>query len=213
MSEDIVEKRALEIWREREKGFPGRTQRPTPDEIDHVTGAWALCLMEAIYDLDPNLGLVSLKTAYFIRWYWRGRSLTVGMTNGCFDLIHPGHVNVLRVASETCNRLIVAINSDESVRALKGADRPVQSADARAAVIGAIRGVAAVIVFDELTPRALIQELKPDVLIKGGDYRPGGIEGRDIVEANGGEVLTTPYSEGYSTSRIIQKIKSFSRAW
>ncbi len=105
-----------------------------------------------------------------LRKEWARQGLTVGVANGCFDLLHPGHISLIRQASDACDRLILALNSDASVKRLKGPDRPVQNERSRASVIGAIKGVSAVTVFDEDTPLALLQALEPDVLIKGSDY-------------------------------------------
>ena len=127
-------------------------------------------------------------------------------TNGCFDLLHPGHVRYLAEARALGDALIVAINSDASVRRLKGPGRPVLTEDERAEVIAALGAVDFVTIFDEETPRELIAELLPDVLVKGGDWPVAEIVGREEVEAGGGRVLALPYLEGSSTSDLIDRI-------
>lgn len=129
-------------------------------------------------------------------------------TNGCFDLIHAGHVRYLAQARALGDVLVVALNSDRSVRALKGEGRPILNEQERAEVIAALEAVDYVIVFDEETPRELIAALLPDVLVKGGDWPLDQIVGRDEVEAAGGKVLSLPYVEGSSTTELIERIKS-----
>ena len=130
-------------------------------------------------------------------------------TNGCFDLIHAGHVRYLTQARALGDALVVALNSDRSVRALKGDGRPIMNEQERAEVIAALEAVNYVIVFDGETPRELIAALLPDVLVKGGDWPLNQIVGREEVEAAGGRVLSLPYVEGSSTTEIIERIKSF----
>ena len=138
---------------------------------------------------------------------WRLKDDKVVFTNGCFDILHKGHVDLLERAYHCGDRTIVGINSDASVRALeKGSNRPVNDENARAAVMSALRFVDAVVIFDEPTPYDLIKMIVPDVLIKGGDWKVGDIVGADIVQAAGGEVLSLDLVEGFSTSRIIEKI-------
>lgn len=129
-------------------------------------------------------------------------------TNGCFDLLHVGHVRYLAAARALGDALLVAINSDRSVRQLKGAGRPVMNEEERAEVLAALGAVNGVVVFDEDSPRALISEILPDVLVKGGDYRLDEIHGREEVEAAGGRVLALPFVAGASTTSIIERIKS-----
>ncbi len=131
---------------------------------------------------------------------------TIVFTNGCFDLIHPGHIDLLQRAKALGTRLIVGINSDDSVRKIKGAGRPYMNQIDRAAVLSALRPVDEVIVFDELTPAALIKEIRPDVLVKGGDWKIEEIIGSDFVQANGGQVHSLPLLDGYSSTRIVEKI-------
>lgn len=131
-------------------------------------------------------------------------------TNGCFDLLHAGHVRYLSDARALGDALVVALNSDRSVRSLKGEGRPILNERERVEVIAALEAVDYVIVFDEETPRELIAALLPDVLVKGGDWPLDQIVGREEVEAAGGRVLSLPYVEGSSTSEIIERIKAFS---
>jgi D-beta-D-heptose 7-phosphate kinase/D-beta-D-heptose 1-phosphate adenosyltransferase len=132
-------------------------------------------------------------------------------TNGCFDLLHVGHVRYLRQARALGDALIVAINSDRAVRELKGAGRPVMNEGERAELLAALEAVSYVTVFDELSPRRLIATLLPDVLVKGGDYALSEIHGREEVEAAGGRVLALPFVEGASTTDIIGRIKEVNR--
>jgi D-beta-D-heptose 7-phosphate kinase/D-beta-D-heptose 1-phosphate adenosyltransferase len=126
-------------------------------------------------------------------------------TNGCFDIIHRGHVEVLSRARELGDRLIVGLNSDDSVRRLKGPHRPLQPEIDRAACLAGLECVDAVVIFDEDTPAELIEELQPDVLVKGGDYKPEDVVGRDTVEARGGKLVIIQYIEGFSTTELIQR--------
>ena len=127
-------------------------------------------------------------------------------TNGCFDLLHPGHIALLKAAAEMGEVLIVAINSDESVRKLKGQSRPIHSAEERAEILLAVRWVNNVTVFEEDTPYDLINKIKPDVLVKGGDWPINEIVGYDIVKASGGSVKSLSFHAGNSTTAIIEKI-------
>lgn len=137
----------------------------------------------------------------------RREGRTVVFTNGCFDLLHPGHIRYLTQARSLGDVLVVAINSDRSVRALKGVGRPILSERERAEVLAALRAVDFVTIFDDGTPRELIAELLPDVLVKGGDWPLDEIVGRVEVEGAGGKVLSLPYIEGSSTTDIINRIK------
>jgi len=129
-------------------------------------------------------------------------------TNGCFDILHPGHIHTLQEAAALGDYLLVAINSDASVKRLKGTGRPVNTQDARALVMAALSMVDGVCIFEEDTPLQLIQKLLPDVLVKGGDYQPHEVVGSAEVTAHGGKVVTIPYLEGYSTTSLIDQIKS-----
>ena len=134
-----------------------------------------------------------------------GRRLV--FTNGCFDILHVGHVRYLAAARALGDALLVAINSDAAVRALKGDSRPVLNERERAEMLAALAAVSYVTVFDAISPRTLIKELLPDVLVKGGDYNLDEIHGREEVEAAGGRVLALPFIEGASTTDIIERIK------
>ena len=129
-------------------------------------------------------------------------------TNGCFDILHVGHVRYLQRARELGDALLVAINSDRSVRELKGAGRPVMNEQERAELLAALSAVDYVTIFDDISPRSLIAELLPDVLVKGGDYNLDEIHGREEVERAGGRVLSLPFIEGASTSSLIERIKA-----
>ena len=135
-----------------------------------------------------------------------GRRLV--FTNGCFDILHVGHVRYLSAARALGDALLVAINSDASVRALKGAGRPILNESERAEILAALEAVDFVTVFEEESPRKLIAELLPDVLVKGGDYELDEIHGREEVEAAGGRVLALPFVEGASTTGIIERVKA-----
>jgi rfaE bifunctional protein nucleotidyltransferase chain/domain len=137
----------------------------------------------------------------------RAESRRVVFTNGCFDLLHPGHVRYLREARSLGDVLVVALNSDASVRTLKGQGRPILKQDERSEVLAALEVVDYVTVFEEETPRELIASLLPDVLVKGGDWAIDSIVGREEVEAAGGRVLSLPYLEGASTSEIVKRIR------
>jgi len=149
--------------------------------------------------------LVNWTAAARLRAAWRERGFTVGLANGCFDIVHPGHTSLIGEAAARCDRLIMALNSDASVRRLKGEGRPVQSETARAAVIGAMRGVDLVVLFDEDTPLELIQALEPDVLVKGSDYTVDRVVGADLVMARGGKVVLVDLVAGQSTTAILAR--------
>ena len=140
-----------------------------------------------------------------------GAGKTLVFTNGVFDILHAGHVRYLSEARALGDALVVAINSDRSVRALKGPDRPLTTENDRAEILAALRAVDYVTIFDDVSPRSLIARLLPDVLVKGGDYTLDQIHGREEVEAAGGHVVSLPFVEGLSTSEIIRRMKdSFS---
>jgi D-beta-D-heptose 7-phosphate kinase/D-beta-D-heptose 1-phosphate adenosyltransferase len=150
------------------------------------------------------MGAIPLEEAVALRARWAADKLSVGFTNGCFDLLHPGHISLLRQASAACDRLIVGLNTDASVQRLKGPTRPVQSQDSRAAVMAAVKGVDAVVLFGEDTPLEAIAALQPDVLIKGADYAEADIVGADIVKARGGRIVRAELVAGQSTTRIVE---------
>jgi D-beta-D-heptose 7-phosphate kinase/D-beta-D-heptose 1-phosphate adenosyltransferase len=137
----------------------------------------------------------------------RRQGKSVVFTNGVFDLLHPGHVRYLKEARQQGDALIVGVNSDRSVRAIKGPTRPITAEAERAEILAALAVVDAVVIFDEDTPHAIIARLKPDILVKGADWAADRIVGRDIVEARGGRVVRIPIASGYSTTEILQKIR------
>lgn len=139
---------------------------------------------------------------------WKQAGLKIVFTNGCFDIVHLGHVDYLEKARNLGDKLIVGINSDISVSNIKGINRPIVSQESRARVIAALGFVELVIIFDEETPYILIQTLLPDVLVKGNDYLAENIVGADIVKGNGGKIETIELVQGYSTSKIISKIQN-----
>jgi D-beta-D-heptose 7-phosphate kinase/D-beta-D-heptose 1-phosphate adenosyltransferase len=136
---------------------------------------------------------------------WRAQDLRIGFTNGVFDILHPGHIKVLAQARSRCDRLVVGLNSDASVRRLKGPSRPIQDERARAEVLAALEAVDLVAVFTGDTPIDLIRRVRPSVLVKGGDYRVDQVVGRDVVEAEGGEVIVVDLVPGFSTTRIVER--------
>ena len=138
---------------------------------------------------------------------WREEGKRVGFTNGCFDLVHPGHISLLTQAAAKCDRLIVGLNSDESVRRLKGPERPVQNELARALVLGALPYVDAVVIFDDDTPEALIRSIRPDVLMKGADYNASQVVGGEFVESYGGEIFLAELVPDQSTSSIVGRFR------
>ena len=148
--------------------------------------------------------ILTLDQAYEVVADLKRRGKRVVFTNGCFDLLHPGHTRYLAEARKLGDRLIVAVNSDRSVRALKGTERAIQPEAERAEILAALKVVDYVTIFDELTPQAVIARMLPQVLVKGGDWRLDAIVGRAEVEAAGGQVVSIPVVEGHSTSAIIQ---------
>ncbi len=151
--------------------------------------------------------VVPLPTALDHAARWHAEGLCVGFTNGCFDLLHPGHISLLRQARQACDRLIVGLNSDASVRRLKGPDRPVQTDAARAQVLASLETVDLVVLFGDDTPVRLIEALRPDLLVKGDDYALDEVVGADIVQANGGKILLAENEPGYSTTGTIQRLR------
>ncbi len=146
-------------------------------------------------DLEPHLAA------------WRKQGLRVGFTNGCFDILHPGHVKVLTAARGACDRLVVGLNSDASVKRLKGEGRPVQNESARAEVLAALEAVDLVAIFEEDTPLKLITAIKPSVLVKGGDYTRETVVGHEVVEAHGGEVVLVDILPGHSTTSLVSRAR------
>jgi rfaE bifunctional protein nucleotidyltransferase chain/domain len=139
---------------------------------------------------------------------WKSKGEKIVFTNGCFDLIHKGHVDYLAKAADLGSRLIIGVNTDASVSRIKGDHRPIQDQDSRLMILASMQFVDAVILFDEETPYELIKKVQPDVLVKGSDYKPEDIVGYDIVTSSGGRVATIDYLPGYSTSLIEKKIRS-----
>ena len=167
------------------------------DELEHALFA------KSVSSLEDKVQGQDLAAAQARRWQRQG--LRVGFTNGCFDLVHPGHVTLLRKARAMCDRLIVGLNSDASVRRLKGPSRPVQSETARALVMSAIGSVDLVVIFEEETPLDLILALQPDVLVKGADYTMENVVGADAVRARGGRVALIDIEAGHSTTRLLSR--------
>lgn len=149
-----------------------------------------------------------IKTDSIQNWltYWRFKRKMIVFTNGCFDILHRGHIEYLSKAAKNGDVLIVGLNTDKSVKKLKGPGRPYQDQKSRALILASLHFVTAVILFNEETPYELIKLIQPDVLVKGGDYKPEEIVGYDIVKAKGGKVVTIDYINGYSTSSIIERI-------
>ena len=139
---------------------------------------------------------------------WQHEGEKVVFTNGCFDLLHRGHVDYLAKAADCGNKLIIGVNTDASVSTLKGPNRPIQDQQSRLQILASLQCVDAVILFDEQTPYNLIKTIEPDVLVKGSDYEPQNIVGYDVVIAKGGEVKTIDFIPGFSTSDIERKIKN-----
>ncbi len=150
--------------------------------------------IKSVPELQPLLGVL------------RAAGKQIVFTNGCFDLIHTGHTRYLATARSLGDLLVVAVNSDSSVRSLKGDKRPINKQDERAETLAALESVDFVTIFEELDPYKVIAALQPDVLVKGGDWPIDKIIGRDIVEARGGKVVNVPFVEGQSTTGIIEKI-------
>ncbi len=150
--------------------------------------------------------LVSLKEASNLIHVWQQAGETIVFTNGCFDILHKGHIDYLTRAADLGHRLVVGLNSDGSVSRLKGEHRPLQDQSGRSFVMASLACVSAVVIFDEDTPENLIEVLRPDVLVKGGDYTLETVVGADLVLGYGGKVELLPFLEGYSTSAIEKKI-------
>ncbi|HVT46888.1 MAG TPA: D-glycero-beta-D-manno-heptose 1-phosphate adenylyltransferase [Vicinamibacterales bacterium] len=154
------------------------------------------------------MSVLSLDDAAALVDALRREGRTVVFTNGVFDLLHPGHVRYLQAARAEGDALIIGVNSDRSVRANKGPSRPITPEAERAEILAALACVDVVVIFDEETPAAIIGRLQPDVLVKGADWAPDAIVGRDVVEARGGRVVRVPVEAGWSTSAIVQKIQA-----
>ena len=155
--------------------------------------------------------VLSLADAVALVARLRAEGKSIVFTNGVYDLLHPGHVRYLNAARAFGDALIVGVNSDRSVRAIKGPTRPVNPEHERAEVIAALAAVDAAVIFDEDTPHAIISRLQPDILVKGADWPADQIVGRDVVEARGGRVVRAQIEEGYSTSALIEKVRALSQ--
>jgi D-beta-D-heptose 7-phosphate kinase/D-beta-D-heptose 1-phosphate adenosyltransferase len=143
---------------------------------------------------------------------WRRQGLRIGFTNGCFDILHPGHVRLLTQARAACDRLVLGLNSDASVRRLKGESRPVQDMQARAEVLAALEAVDLVVIFEEDTPQQLIERVRPKVLVKGADYTRDQVVGGAFVEADGGEIVLVDLVPGQSTTNIVSRSRGAAKA-
>jgi D-glycero-beta-D-manno-heptose 1-phosphate adenylyltransferase len=139
---------------------------------------------------------------------WQKAGCKIVFSNGCFDILHLGHIDYLARAADFGDRMVIGLNTDSSVSKIKGPSRPINDERSRAMVLAALEFVSAIILFDEPTPYELIRLVQPDVLVKGADYKPEDIVGYDIVTAKGGNVHTIPFVEGYSTTKIEQRIRN-----
>jgi D-beta-D-heptose 7-phosphate kinase/D-beta-D-heptose 1-phosphate adenosyltransferase len=180
------------------------TATATPDEI--------LARLSSVQDSGVAHSNFTLERAQLLVTRWRTLGLRVAFTNGCFDVLHPGHVSLLNQAKHRADRLIVGLNSDKSVRRLKGPARPVQDAGARAMVLNSLKAVDAVVIFEEDTPLALITALEPDVLVKGADYTVETVVGADLVLRRGGQVVLADLVPSYSTTETIRRIVAIKQA-
>lgn len=171
----------------------------TADELKSVLADAGPVGRAGVLPLDAMIGQVER---------WRAAGLRIGFTNGCFDILHPGHIRVIEQARAHCDRLIVGLNADVSVKRLKGPERPVNTEQARGDVLSGLAAVDGVTIFEEDTPLELITALKPDVLVKGGDYTKETIVGADIVTARGGQVVIVPLVPGHSTTATIARSKA-----
>jgi D-beta-D-heptose 7-phosphate kinase/D-beta-D-heptose 1-phosphate adenosyltransferase len=171
--------------------------------------AYASDLMAALHNADIHAGELKVATrtgAVELLDRWRHKGQRIGFTNGCFDLLHPGHISLLGQAKATCDRLVVGLNSDASVQRLKGPTRPVQSEVSRATVLASLTSVDLVVIFDEDTPLELLTALRPDVLIKGADYTVDKVVGAELVQSYGGKVVLAELVQGQSTTATIARM-------
>jgi rfaE bifunctional protein nucleotidyltransferase chain/domain len=134
------------------------------------------------------------------------QGLTIVFTNGCFDILHKGHIKYLSESADKGDILIVGLNADDSVKRLKGENRPVQDQESRAISLAALSFIDYIVLFNEDTPIRIIEIIQPDILVKGGDYEPENIVGYDVIKSSGGKIITIPFEKGYSTSSIINKL-------
>jgi len=180
-------------------GKPGTAAVGHSELVEALHRTELLAIDDKVAELDSALALIAA---------WRRAGLRVGFTNGCFDLIHPGHVRLLARARARCDRLVVGLNSDASVRRLKGPDRPVQSETARATVMASMASADLVVLFEEDTPQRLIEAIAPDLLFKGADYTLDQVVGGEFVIQHGGRVELIPLEEGFSTTNTIRRINA-----
>ena len=176
---------------------------------------------ELLHELDAETGADGAPTRSSLRTlaetqtlvaHWKDQGLTVGFTNGCFDILHAGHVGLLAEARAACDKLIVALNDDASVARLKGPDRPINALHARALVLGAIKYVDCLLSFAADTPLEVIEALRPDRLIKGADYTPETVVGADAVRARGGQVILCALTPGQSTTKLLDRVRAVEHA-
>ncbi len=151
--------------------------------------------------------ILSLRRLKSIVAFLRKKHKRIVFTNGCFDILHPGHIRYLKEAKNKGDILIVGINSDSSVRKIKGTDRPIFKQRERAEALSSLRAVDYVVIFNEITPLKLIKAIKPDFLVKGGDWNLKRIVGGEFVSSYGGKIISTPYFKGYSTTGIMERIR------
>ena len=171
--------------------------------------AYSSDIIEALHHQEYSSGeakVLSLQSALDRSEVWRSKGHKIGFTNGCFDLLHPGHISTIAKAKAACDKLIIGLNSDESVRRLKGEDRPVQSEAARAQVLASLENVDAVVIFSDDTPAVVLEAIKPEVFVKGADYTIDEIPEATIVQAYGGEIVLAELEEGHSTTATIAKL-------
>jgi D-beta-D-heptose 7-phosphate kinase/D-beta-D-heptose 1-phosphate adenosyltransferase len=171
--------------------------------------AYASDIIEALHQQEFSLSevkILSLNSAIEHAEVWRLKGHRIGFTNGCFDLLHPGHISTIAKAKAACDRLIIGLNNDVSVKRLKGEDRPVQSEAARAQVLAGLENVDVVVIFSEDTPANIIDAIKPEVFVKGADYSVEEIPEAAIVQAYGGEIVLAELEDGHSTTATIAKL-------
>jgi D-beta-D-heptose 7-phosphate kinase/D-beta-D-heptose 1-phosphate adenosyltransferase len=171
-----------------------------------VTTGEIMALMQPADGRTDPQKIFSLESVLQVARDWREQGLKIAFANGCFDLLHPGHISLLEQASRSADRLIVGLNADLSIRRLKGPNRPVQSEVARATVLAAVKSVDAVVIFAEDTPIRLIETLEPDVLVKGADYTLDKVVGADLVIARGGKVILAELLSGHSTTETVKRV-------
>jgi D-beta-D-heptose 7-phosphate kinase/D-beta-D-heptose 1-phosphate adenosyltransferase len=167
---------------------------------------------EIIHEIRQNSAIgasdkvLELAEAVELARGWKETGLSVGFTNGCFDLLHPGHLKLLEAARSRCDRLLVGLNSDESIKRLKGASRPIQNETARALVLASLGCVDGVVIFAEDTPKELVIALRPDLLVKGGEYKAENVVGADLITTWGGKLLLVDMVDGWSTTATVSRL-------